>query len=78
GYFNWNMGLTRGVTFAERYEFRVRADAFNLTNTPYFGNPGLNVSTVTTTNGIQNLNGFGIISSASNQRTMRLSARFDF
>jgi hypothetical protein len=78
GYFNWNMGLSRGFAFAEHYEFRMRAEAFNVTNTPLFGNPGLNVSSVTTSNGIQNLNGFGVISSASNQRTMRLSARFSF
>ena len=78
GYFNWNLGLSRGFTFRERVEFRLRGEAFNLTNTPLFGGPGLNVSNVTTSNGVQNLNGFGIISSASNQRTMRLSARLSF
>jgi len=78
GFFNWNLGLSRGFRFADRYEFRIRGEAFNLTNTPRFGNPGSNVSNVTTSNGIQNLNGFSVITSASNQRTMRLSARFSF
>ena len=78
GFFNWNMGLSRSVTFAERYNIQIRGEAFNLTNTPAFGNPGSNVSSVTTSNGVQNLNGFGTITSASNQRTMRLSARFSF
>jgi hypothetical protein len=78
GFFNWNFGLSRGFKFADRYEFRVRGEAFNLTNTPRFGNPGANVSNVTTSNGVQNLNGFSVITSASNQRTMRLSARFSF
>ena len=78
GFFNWNVGLSRTFLFAERYSFQVRGEAFNLTNTPFFGNPGLNVSTVTTSNGVQNLNGFGVISSASNQRTMRFSGRFSF
>ncbi|SFS01250.1 Carboxypeptidase regulatory-like domain-containing protein [Granulicella pectinivorans] len=78
GYFNWNLGLSKGFSFRDRYNFQIRGEAFNLTNTPTFGNPGANVSNVTTTNGVQNLNGFGIITSASNQRTMRLSARFNF
>jgi hypothetical protein len=78
GFFNWNLGLSRGFQFADRYEFRIRGEAFNLTNTPRFGNPGSNVSNATTSNGIQNLNGFSVITSASNQRTMRLSARFSF
>jgi hypothetical protein len=78
GYFNWNFGLSKSFTFRERYNLQVRGEAFNLTNTPTFGNPGANVSNVTTTNGVQNLNGFGIITSASNQRTMRLSGRFNF
>jgi hypothetical protein len=78
GYFNWNVGLSRTFLFAERYSFQVRGEAFNLSNTPFFGSPGLNVSTVTTSNGVQNLNGFGVISSASNQRTLRFSGRFSF
>jgi len=78
GFFNWNFGLSRGFRFSERYEVQVRGEAFNLTNTPRFGNPGSNVSNVTTSNGVQNLNGFSVITSASNQRTMRLSARFTF
>lgn len=78
GFFNWNLGISRNLRFADRYEFRIRGEAFNLTNTPRFGNPGSNVSSVTTSNSIQNLNGFSVITSASNQRTVRLSARFSF
>lgn len=78
GFFSLNTGLSRTIAIHDRYKFRLKADAFNLTNTPAFGTPASNVSTVTTTGGTTNLNGFGIISTATNQRQLNLSARFSF
>jgi hypothetical protein len=58
----------------------VRAEAFNLTNTPKFGNPGANVSNVqyNADGSIRNLNGFGEITSASEERQFQLGLRLSF
>ncbi len=74
GFFNLSTGLSRTFTIEGRYKFQIRAEAFNLTNTPHFGNPGSIVSSQTSTS----LNGFAIINSASNQREIRLAGRFTF
>ncbi len=44
GLVNVDFGLGRDFRFAERWNIQFRADAFNFTNTPHFGNPGANVS----------------------------------
>jgi hypothetical protein len=78
GFFNLNTSLARGFNFTERFGIQFRAEAFNLTNTPAFANPGANVSSESTSNGVVSYNGYSIISSASNQRVLRLSARVSF
>jgi len=75
GLFNLSTSLSRTFSITERFKMLFRADAFNLTNTPSFSNPGANVSSVTQTS----LNGFGIISGTSNNnRQLTLSAKVSF
>jgi hypothetical protein len=69
GFFNSSASLSRTLRITERYSFGLRAEAFNLTNTPSFSNPG---NTVTS-------GGFGIISgTANNNREVRFSGRVNF
>jgi hypothetical protein len=42
-----DMNLARIFPIGERFKFEIRADAFNLTNTPAFANPTLNVNSAT-------------------------------
>lgn len=44
GVVNWDFGLFRKFDLTERWKMEFRAEAFNLTNTPHFSNPGANVS----------------------------------
>ncbi len=43
GHNNLDFSLLKSFTFRERWKFQFRAEAFNLTNTPTFGNPGANI-----------------------------------
>jgi hypothetical protein len=74
GYFNLSTSLARTFAFTERFNLLIRGEAFNLTNTPEFANPGSNVSSESSTG----LNGYSVITTASNQRQLRFSARFNF
>ena len=64
----FNMSLSKKVVVRESMNFTVRADAVNFLNTPVWANPNTNI----------NSNDFGRITSASGNRTITLSARFDF
>ncbi len=44
GIANWDFGVFRQFTLTERFKLQFRAEAFNFSNTPHFGNPGTNVS----------------------------------
>jgi hypothetical protein len=74
GYFNLSASLARTFSFTDRLKLTFRGEAFNLTNTPAFGTPGHNVSSESSTS----LNGYSVITSASNQRQIRLSGRLVF
>jgi hypothetical protein len=60
---NLDLSLFRSFNLTERFKLQFRAEAFNLSNTPHFGNPGSNVSNLQL-NGdgsVKNLNGFSQI-----------------
>jgi hypothetical protein len=59
---------------------QFRAEGFNITNTPKFGNPGTNVSTVqyNADGSLRSLNGFAEITSASEERQFSLGLRLSF
>jgi hypothetical protein len=79
GLFNLDASLVREFTIKEFVKLEFRADAFGLTNTPQFSNPGTNVSNATFVGGtVTNYNGYDIISSASGQRQIRFALKLSF
>jgi len=60
---------------------QFRAEAFNVTNTPHFGNPGANVSNAqfNTDGSVRALRGFMAITGAvADERQMRFGLRLMF
>jgi hypothetical protein len=68
GRFNWDFSLFRTFNVTEGSRLEFRAEAFNFTNTPKFGNPAANVNNA----------GFGEITSASEERQFQVGLRFEF
>ncbi|MBV9610824.1 MAG: TonB-dependent receptor, partial [Acidobacteriaceae bacterium] len=85
---NLDLGLYRAFKVTERIGLQVRADAFNISNTPHFDNPsGLNVSSLQLNpdGTIKNLAGFSTITAVKDvgregvdQRELRLGVRISF
>lgn len=80
GLFNVNASLFRNFKFRERFTLQFRAEAFNLSNTPQFGNPGATVTSATfnADGSIKSLNGYTQITSASNERQLRFALKLMF
>lgn len=57
--FNMDLSIFRKFALTERVSMEFKAEAFNLTNTPKFSNPGANVANM-------KLNADGTISSLGN------------
>jgi trimeric autotransporter adhesin len=69
GLFNWDASLFKSFSIRERVKAQFRAEAFNATNTVYFGNPNTTFTNPT----------FGVITTQINQpRMLQLGARFTF
>jgi hypothetical protein len=69
GSFQMDASIFRSFPIWRELNFRLGAEAFDITNTPTFNNPGNNVSSPSS---------FGLITSASVNRTLRLSGRIQF
>jgi hypothetical protein len=86
GIFNLDAGLQRTFKTSERTSLDIRAQAFNLTNTPHFGNPsGSCGGTISSTDLACSSSSFGIVSGTTNlardgidQRQFEFMARFSF
>lgn len=88
GVFNVDFGLFRNFSLSERWGVQFRAEAYNLTNTPNFNNPGSNVSNMRLDSDgtIRSLGGFMAITSAASrannveagERQFRFALRISF
>ena len=66
GYTNIDFSLFKNVSMPEKMTLQLRAESFNLLNTPHFGNP----------NASRNSGSFGSITSASGARVMQFAVKF--
>jgi len=90
GFANVDLSVQRQFTARERWNVQLRAEVFNLTNTPHFDIPGgtnRNVSNlqVNADGTVRNLGGFSSITSTANsgrdgidERVLRIGLRFGF
>jgi len=51
GTFSWDMSLVKNIRIGERVTTQLRAQVYNITNTPQFQNPDTNINDTSTTNG---------------------------
>ena len=65
---SFDMSLSKKVTIREGWIFTLRGDAIDILNRPIWGNPNTDINSAS----------FGRITNASGNRTVTLSARFDF
>lgn len=65
---NYDLALQKAFPVRERLSVNLRAEAFNLTNTPYFITPGENLGTPT----------FGVITSAMGERQVQFALKVLF
>ena len=80
GVFNLDGSLFRNFRMTERFTLQFRAEAFGITNTPQFNNPGATASSLTRNadGSIRTLNGFTEITGATGERQLRFAARITF
>lgn len=67
GYISADVGVFRNFVVREHWKLEFRAEAFNATNTPHFGNPSANVSNLQLNpdGSVRNLGGFMTITTLS-------------
>lgn len=81
GFQKADLALFKDFRLTERFTLQFKAEAFNFTNTPRFGNPSANVSAMGVnqqTGEITNVNNFMAITSASDERKFRFGLRLSF
>jgi hypothetical protein len=80
GVFNMNQNISRIFAIREGIKLQIMGEAFNLTNTPQFGNPGASwaAPTLNADGSVKSYNGFGVITSASNARVLQVGATIRF
>lgn len=66
--FQWDFGVFRRFRITERFDLQFRAEGFNFTNTPQWGNP----------NGNRDATNFGENSTVSGERIFRFGLRLGF
>jgi len=67
GFTNLDLNVFRDFRITERIKTEVRAEAFNISNTPHFSNPSANVSNLqlNADGSVKNLNGYDTITSTN-------------
>ena len=79
----WDVGLFRQFSLGSQANLQFRVEAFNVTNTPHFNNPGSNVSSLRLNpdGSIRDLNGYTEVTSTrgnKSERQLRLGIRLGF
>jgi hypothetical protein len=67
-YRNADLALSKLIPLKENWNMNLRAEIFNLTNTPLLGNPNLTVGNAA----------FGTITSAGDPRVVQLALKVNF
>ena len=64
---NLDLSIFRDFRIKERLKIQIRGEALNLTNTPHFANPAMNVSNLqlNSAGGVSNLNGYDTITATT-------------
>ena len=83
---NLDLNLFRDFRITERMRAQIRAESFNISNSPHFSNPASNVSNLqlTSTGAVKNFNGYDTITSVNplgrliDPRYFRFGLRFMF
>ncbi|MBL8241883.1 MAG: TonB-dependent receptor [Bryobacterales bacterium] len=80
GFQKADLAMFKDFKFTERFVLQFKAEAFNFTNTPRFGNPAANVSSMTlnAAGEVTNANNFMAITGASDERKFRFGLRLTF
>ena len=81
GFQKADLAMFKDFQLTERFLLQFKAEAFNFTNTPRFGNPAANVSSMTTnasTGAVIATNNFMAITSAEGERKFRFGLRLTF
>jgi hypothetical protein len=83
GRMQWDINLFRQVDLGRQANVQLRIEAFNVTNTPHFSNPGANRSSLQLNpdGTIRNLNGYTEITSTTgskSERQLRVGIRLAF
>ena len=80
GFFNLDLSLFRNFNLRENLRLQFRAEAFGLTNTPQFNNPGANASAPSrnTDGSIRALNGYTEVTGATGSRELRFALKLFF
>ncbi len=81
GLVNLDASIFRDFPITERFKMQFRAEAFNVSNTPAFNNPGATVSSATRNpdGSIRALNGYTEVTSAqATERQFRFALKFSF
>ena len=75
GLINVDLSLYRAIRITERFTAQLRGEAFNVSNTPHFGNPRSDISASQpgVITGVQNTGREGI-----DERMFRLGVRLSF
>jgi len=80
GFQKVDLAMFKDFRLTERFILQFKAESFNFTNTPRFGNPAANVSAmaVNAAGDVLNSNNFMAITSASDERKFRFGLRLSF
>ena len=80
GFQKVDLAMFKDFALTEKVTLQFKAEAFNFTNTPRFGNPAANVSSmaVNAAGVVTNANNFMAITSASDERKFRFGLRLSF